>query len=383
MPGYMGNFKGAFGQGNQGTSFGGFGTTGGNGAIGNWSPQMMGVQDFMKKFGQSQQITKPSMTMNGKVIGTQTYNPDPHGFEMVKGGALTDLANAQMANQQNWAGNQAALGQAQQTAHDQAAGLQQAGQGYAQQMGDLGQGMMEEGNKAWEQMGGYVDNMLGEVKGQNQAAYDKMAEAEKFQQGAIDDYQDMSAQNMSAAAAGMAQNVQSEINQIMNDPSIPPDQAKAMVAERKQQLQVQTQQAITPMSNQANEAVTQMKQNLAQMKFGTGQSMLQGSANYSQTAAAGANALNQAGAQKNAMWQNGAAMTQFGAQMKQANEMAAAQMLVGGDQQAFQNRLQNPFQPVSFFDTFMTMFGVSKANQSSNSGWLQAVSGQPMIQGGS
>lgn len=289
---------------------------------------------------------KPKVTGYGKTAPQGGPAKAPTFGDQMNAVGWADWQNASQANQQNWAANQQAANQAQATSK-QAAGMAMASGDQVMDLfqdpkGPAGQ-LTSKAEQGYDDMEKYVANMNATVDQGQKDAYAEM-------QGAIDGYQDMTAQNLSGQAASMAQGLQQRIDQISMDPSLDPAMRQSMIAEARGQFQMQQQQALTPLTNQFNESLAQMKQAFAGMKFS-------GAGQLGQTMAAGGQLLNDQSRQRTAAYESAAGFMQAAASIRNASQMAAANMLMAGDQQAYENRLRNPFTPVSMLDTFLMLAG--------------------------
>lgn len=291
----------------------------------------------------------------GQKLGVQQPQ-GPSWGDQVNAAGWADYQNADKAQKFNYQQNQQALQKAQQGNQQAAAGMQQSGQQFYEEMagadgqGGVAKGLRDEGNKNYGEVKDYVGQMNADVKGMQDDAYGEM-------QKGIDNYQDMTALNMGNQAQQMAQGLQQQLQQINSDPNMTPEMRQSAMEQARQGHAVQMQQAMVPLSNQFNESLAQMRQSFAGMK-------LQGAGQYGQTAASGGGMLVEAGRQKQAAWESSAGYIQAGAQLRNASQMAAQQMLAQGDQMAYENQLRNPYGATSMLDMFLTLGSAQNAFKS-------------------
>ena len=241
---------------------------------------------------------------------------------------MADYQNLVAAGQQQGQRMQEALGNMQDAYVGGAANIRGSGQQAFEDLAGTSNNLMDLGNQFFEQQTEFNQGVL--------------AESDRLFEEAIDNYSTQFSDDASSIALGQARQTASRRNALEAEAKMGNPQALMALDQLDFQTQQQTQQTMTGLANQYNQAKASMGMARAQ--------------NYGQVGTqVGAN-INQAGSIRNQLAGIASEMYQQGVVMRQSAEVMANQFLAQGMKDSFQAVAQYPGSPVSIAAIFSQLF---------------------------
>lgn len=241
---------------------------------------------------------------------------------------MADYENLVAAGQQQGQRMQQALGNMQNAYVGGAQNIRGSGQQAFQDMAATSNNLMDMGNQFLAQQTDYNKGVL--------------AESDRLFQEAIDNYSTQFSDDASSIALGQARQTASQRNALEAEAKMGNPQAQMALDQLDFQTQQQTQQTMTGLANQYNQAKASMGMARAQ--------------NYGQVGMQAGSNINQAGSIRNQLAGIASEMYQQGVVMRQSAEVMANQFLAQGMKDSFQAVAQYPGSPVSIAAIFSQLF---------------------------
>ena len=351
---FMQTLAGLFGQGQQ---------QGGGGApsIGGWTPTPRPPSYSASPPGYSNPFGEPTYWQRSPDQQGGQFTPT-YG-QALAGALVNDYQRADQARQQEFAAYQGLLG-------NLFGSMQGAGQMVqdARQMGQQGMGLMDrqaqamrgaadQGNRYFDMARSQMESSLGEARRRMDEGIGTMREARAG-------YDANFRGDTAAEVMGIQSQYKNQLDQIARRDDLTPEQKEMMTGELKQGMRQQSAGLAAQASARARDTLLAIDQNIAQMQTMAGGQLGQFGIGIGQT-------IGQLGAQQAAMnQQNEQAiagfynnMAQFNSSLYQNAQASALQYVLNGNQLAANIIGNQPFGPLSMFETLVRAVDVSGANR--------------------
>ena len=351
---FMQTLAGLFGQGQQ---------QGGGGApsIGGWTPTPRPPSYSASPPGYTNPFGEPTYWQRSPEQQGGQFAPT-YG-QALAGALVNDYQRADQARQQEFAAYQGLLG-------NLFGSMQGAGQMVqdARQMGQQGMGLMDrqaqamrgaadQGNRYFDMARSQMESSLGEAR-------QRMDEGIKTMKDARAGYDANFRGDTAAEVMGIQSQYKNQLDQIARRDDLTPEQKDMMTSELKQGMRQQSAGLAAQASARARDSLMAIDQNIAQMQSMVGGQLGQFGIGVGQT-------IGQLGAQQAGMQQQNEQaiagfynnMAQFNSSLYQNAQASALQYVLNGNQLAANIIGNQPFGPLSMFETLVRAVDVSGANR--------------------
>lgn len=351
---FMQNLANLFSQGQQQAG-------GGLPSIGGWTPTPRPPSYSASPPGYTTPFGEPSYWRRSPEQQSGQFTPT-YG-QALAGALANDYQRAEQARQQEFAAYQGLLGNLFGSMHGAGQMVQDA-----RQMGQQGMGLMDrqaqsmrdataQGNRYFDMARSQMESSLGEARRRMDEGIGTMREARAG-------YDANFRGDTAAEVMGIQQQYKNQMDQIARRDDLTAEQKDMMTSELQQNMRQQSAGLASQASARARDTLLAIDQNIAQMQNMVGGQLGQFGIGIGQT-------IGQLGAQQAAMnQQNEQAiagfynnMAQFNSSLYQNAQASALQYVLNGNQLAANIIGNQPFGPLSMFETLVRAVDVSDSNR--------------------